>query len=204
MKTSTKSLVGLGAVLVIVGYFLFGGGIQTTQPLPQPVAQVPPAAPRGLQPLRTAPSQTVPGANNVSHTFRVRTETLRRQIEEMPSDTTAILELAHLLDDAHQTEEAVQYYNKYLNVSRMNPQVWLDLTNCYARLEQWDKAIATSKALLEVFPKHPAAMYNLGAIFANQGDDDEALRWWLQVQAQQEDPDLALKAQHSLLQLSNR
>lgn len=199
MKTSLLYVGGLVVALLVVGYFLSKGGPPATPSRSEPVASTP--VPRGLKPLRTAPTQTVPGANNVTHTFRVRTETLRQQIAAAPRDTVALLALAHLLDDAHQTEDAVGYYKQYLQVTDTNPQVWLDLTNAYARLEQWEEAISASRSLLEIHPKHPAAMYNLGALYANQGAVEEARTWWRQVEAQTEDPALALKAKHSLLQL---
>ena len=98
-------------------------------------------------------------------------------------------------------EEAIVYYKKYLVLNPAAVQAWLDLTHCYAQLEQWDEAIQTSKNLLGRKPDHPSAMYNLGALYANQNKPEEARRWWEKVKAQQQDPDLAQKAIHSLLRL---
>jgi hypothetical protein len=44
-------------------------------------------------------------------------------------------------------------------------------------------------------------MYNLGAIYANRGNFEEAAAWWQKVKDQTADADLATRAMHSLLQI---
>src|SRR5690606_30006753 len=75
-----------------------------------------------------------------------------------------------------------------------------DLANVYAGLARWEDARDVSERMLERFPDDPSAMYNLGAIAANQGDLDEARRWWTPVR-DGADGALAAQAEASLAQL---
>jgi hypothetical protein len=56
--------------------------------------------------------------------------------------------------------------------------------------------------MLEHYPDDPSAMYNLGAIFANQGQANEARAWWTRVR-DSDDAQLAEQATGSLAQLAS-
>lgn len=142
-----------------------------------------------------------PSAENVDPTFHARLMALQQAVEETPRDTSKLLELAHLHQDAHQMAEAAEAYEQLLVVVPDHPQAHLDLALCYSELGRWAEAQATMEALLAQIPDDPAGLYNLGAIHANQGQYEEARNIWERVQAQEEDVHLASQASASLTQL---
>jgi len=44
-----------------------------------------------------------------------------------------------------------------------------------------DDAIRLNREILEMQPLHPDALYNLGAIYGNLGDRDQAMLYWNQL-----------------------
>jgi len=143
-----------------------------------------------------------PNKNNVSHDYRVRVARLRDQLEASPEDTTALLSFASLQLDAHEISEAAAAYERYLALNPGNRQAWLDLTNCYAQIKEWHNAEKTIRRMLGRHPDDPAAMYNLGAVYANQGRTDDAISWWKKTRDQQIDIQLSDKATAALAQLA--
>jgi tetratricopeptide (TPR) repeat protein len=184
--TSNPTLLLLAAgfgLFVVLAYFQVREASPPAQDW-QPVADVAP-----------------PSADNVDPTFHARLMRLREQLETAPEDTTVLLELARLEQDAHQHDLSAEHYERFLALSPRNHQVWLDLANVYAGQELWDEARDASERMLEHYPEDPSAMYNLGAIFANQGQTDEARTWWTTVR-DGDDARLAEQAANSLAQLA--
>lgn len=145
-----------------------------------------------------------PGKDNVSHTYRAEVARLEQRLEAAPDDTTARVELARLKQGAHRLDEAVGHYARYLALHPANRQAWLDLAAGYGGLERWAEAEQAMHALLERWPADPAALYNLGAICANQGKTDEARAWWEKARDQQADTALADQAASALIRLAHR
>ncbi|MDX1530198.1 MAG: tetratricopeptide repeat protein [Rhodothermales bacterium] len=186
-------------LLLVGGFLLFAGLLYARineqpgyewEPLPSAAA---PAAPSA------APA---PSAANVDPSFHGQIMALKAQVAQRPDDADALRQLAGLLHDAHQLDEAAAHYARYLALAPNDRQAWLDLANAYGALEAWDDAEAASRRMLERFPNDPSALYNLGAITANAGRYDEARTWWERVRDQQADAALAAQAEGSLRQLA--
>ena len=137
-------------------------------------------------------------AENVDHQIHLQIFALKEHLADAPADTVKLSQLARLLHDAHQFQEAALYYNRLLEHNPENTQGWLDLANVYAALNDWEGAIHASKSLLAVRPDNPSAMYNLGAIYANQSQMNEAISWWVKVRDQQSNPALSIQAGENL------
>jgi tetratricopeptide (TPR) repeat protein len=141
--------------------------------------------------------------SNVSAGFHARLESLKLHLAAAPNDTALLIGTARLLDDAHQPGEAITYYERYLAVDPESRQVWLDVANAYAALGRWEKALKATESVLKIKPDDLAAMYNLGAIYANMGSYEEARSWWERVRGHP-DGSLADRAAASLERLPNR
>ena len=157
----------------------------------------------GGQYLEEAESQgsEAPSAENVDPGFHARIMALEAEAEAAPSDTSILLELAHLRHDAHQLEEAVEAYLRVLEIAPRSKQVRLDLALSYAELGQWNEARSTTTDLLELYPNDPEGLYNLGAIHANMQEYDQARATWERVAFQTENIEMAERALSSLGQL---
>ncbi|MEZ4699289.1 MAG: tetratricopeptide repeat protein [Rhodothermales bacterium] len=142
-----------------------------------------------------------PDKSNVNPSMHSQLEALRMRLVETPDDTTHLFRFARLLQDAHQPEEAARNYKHYLALHPENRQVWLDLTQTYGELEQWDEALRTVDDMLARYADDPSGLYNKGAILANTSRFEEARAIWTKVADQIDDPDVAVMARHSLQKL---
>lgn len=183
-------LIGLGLALVLAIIISFSN---------RPVQQ---SAPTPELPAGTEQESVEPSAENVDPSFHARVMSLEQEVEAAPTDTSLLLELAHLRQDAHQMVEAAEAYERLLEVAPDHYQARLDLALCYAELGRWNDALLTTEAVLVAKPNDPAALYNIGAIHANQENFEDARVAWERVAAQTEDADLAMRARQSLSQLS--
>ena len=181
-------------------FALLGGGLLVLVALVL-VRSGGPAAPVAPPRLTSEAAAPAPSAENVSPTFHTQLMALRRQVEEAPGDTTALLALARLQQDAHQLEDAAAAYERVLDVAPGHRQAHLDLALVYAEAGRADDARRVTEALLARHPDDPAGLYNLGALHANAGRYDEARRYWDRVAAQTQDAALAAQARTSLAQL---
>ena len=146
-----------------------------------------------------------PNANNVSESFAKQVLDLETYLSTNPSDTTHLLMLARLYQDAHQAPKAIQTYEKLVSIQKNNPQVWLDLINTYGMNQNWEGAKKTCERMLLIFPNNYMAMYNLGAIYANQAQFKQAELWWKKVLAAKPTDDHVLHlTQDGLKQLASK
>ena len=179
-------VVGLTTLVVI--FFLRSEG---TPPSAAPLPATPVVA-----------SDAAPSSANVDPTFHTQLMALRQQVDAAPSDTTLLLQLARLEQDAHQFAEAATTYERVLALAPDHRQAYLDLALSYGQLGLWNEARIATERLLARDPDDPSALYNLGAIHANQGEAEDARRLWTRVQQQSRDAQLAQQATASLTRLN--
>jgi Flp pilus assembly protein TadD len=141
-----------------------------------------------------------PSATNVSSAMRGRMRTLTNRVESDPADTSALLELARLLHDAHKPRDAARYYARYTALNPANREAWFDLADSYGRAGDWSDARAAMQSLLELHPGDPAALYNLGVIELQLGDAAGARTWWEKAAGQTKDTATARRARDAIAQ----
>jgi tetratricopeptide (TPR) repeat protein len=187
---------------VLAGFVLFAAFWFGAQREPDPDRGTEWTAAPTVAGAATTPSDTfTPDKSNVNPSTHLQLETLRMRLVEAPDDTTHLIRFGRLLQDAHQPEEAARTYKHYLALRPVNRQVWLDLTQCYGELQQWEEALETVDALLERYPSDQAGRYNKGAILANMNQIQKARAIWTEVADQIDDPDVAQMARQSLNKL---
>lgn len=145
-----------------------------------------------------------PSAANVSSELMGRMHTLTARVESDPADTSALLELARLLHDAHKPRDAARYYARYTALNPANREAWLDLADSHGRAGDWPEARAAMQSLLELHPGDPAALYNLGVIELQLGDAAGARTWWEKAAGQTRDTATARRARDAIAQLDGR
>jgi tetratricopeptide (TPR) repeat protein len=162
----------------------------------------PPAAAPSAPHARVAGFE--PSAANVSAELTTRLRTLRNRVAAAPADTSALLELARLLHDAHQPGEAVPYYRRYLEVNPANREAWFDLADSEGRAGDWLQARATMQTLLDRTPDDPAIQYDMGVIELQIGNADAGRGWLEKAAAQTTDSAVANRARATLAQMEKR
>lgn len=126
-------------------------------------------------------------------------------------EATPLLEQAHQLDAGH-IDAAINLSGAYILTGKFkwavplleelserapdNAMVWTNLGAAYlgnpvlAASEQQDKAIAAFERALEINPVAPNVAYNIGLIYRDRGDREEAITWFKRaVQANPADQD---------------
>jgi tetratricopeptide (TPR) repeat protein len=166
---------------------------------------VPVAANQAVSPAARAESADTgfePDASNVAPTMQSQLEALRKRVVNQPEDTTHVIRLARLLQDAHKPEEAATYYRHYLALHPGNYQAWLDMTRCLGQSQLWSQAEKAVMDMLERYPDDPSALYNLGAVYANVSRNLEAHDIWSRIIEMDKNPEVTLLSQRSLTRLA--
>lgn len=211
-----KHYLTLG-ILVIFLMIAAGWFVWTPSPKEPPVAGTPgvmppPSSRGGRAPVSFSASPFlatheqratfIPDGENVAPSFHVEMEGLKERLDAAPQDTTTLIRMARLKQDGHQTEEAVDYYRRYLALHPEGRQAWLDLALGYGTLGRWPDALEAAQAMLDHFPDDPAGLYNLGAIYANTGRFAEARAAWERAAEQDRHPEMKARADDALQRLA--
>jgi tetratricopeptide (TPR) repeat protein len=144
-----------------------------------------------------------PSAKNVSSSYYQQTEQLETYLANNPTDTTHILRLARLYQDGHQSDRAIVWYNRLIELQPRNQQIYLDLINSYGMASRWPDALKTTETLLAFAPGNEEAIYNKAAILANQGKFMEAKKLWSDLLRQTETPKIKDMTSKALAMLPN-
>jgi tetratricopeptide (TPR) repeat protein len=119
-----------------------------------------------------------PGEMPVSASFGEAVSTLEAALAATPDDTLALASLVELMLSSHQGERAVELTTRWLDAYPGHPEAMLQRVMAYSALERWDEALEANRALYDVDPSSMLTRLNMGALYGNIGDADEARRWW--------------------------
>ncbi len=64
-----------------------------------------------------------------------------------------------------------------------NGRAWRNLALAYQNLKDWDRAISADQHALEVDPSVPTPLFNLGVLYAQKGEKDQAFAWLAKAKA---------------------
>lgn len=110
----------------------------------------------------------------LSREQRARLEALREQLARDSSNLVAVLELANLYYDLGRFRESVPLYRRYLDADPGQAEVRIDYAYALFASGEQEAGIAELRRVLERFPDHPIALFNLGVLFAQQGKLEQA------------------------------
>lgn len=199
------TLVGIVLVAIVVIFII----LKEPEPTPSTGTEsnLPPGHPSvdaqsGMQsPPPGATDGSAPSKANVRQDFIHLVEKLKEKVNKNPDDTSQVLDLARLLADAHQLKDALPLFQRYLRKAPGNIEVLLELSICYFNLGDMESARSTTQKILSIDAKNTMAMYNLGAIYANQGKKEEAKSVWNDLAKRFPNSDDAARAKESLARL---
>ena len=83
------------------------------------------------------------------------------QAAARPADPRPRLELANLLYDHKQFEQAVLWYEKALELDPRDVSARTDLGTCYFNLGRADEALREYRKSLAIDPRHQPTLYNM-------------------------------------------
>lgn len=106
--------------------------------------------------------------------YPLATKLLKTVLEEEPSNTTALFQLASCYDKSQQNEKARDAYLNLLRADSGNFEAMLNLGAVFGRLGQYDNSIAILKKARDTGKETPDLMYNMGLTYKLMGNYAEA------------------------------
>jgi Flp pilus assembly protein TadD len=102
---------------------------------------------------------------------------LKEALAKDPKDLNALISLGNMMMDASRFSEAVDAYQKVLDIDPKNADVRVDMGTCYKNMGKPDFAVKEYRQALEVNPQHLHALKNLGIVYAyDLHDNKEAVK----------------------------
>ncbi len=117
----------------------------------------------------TAPQPNVAAAPQVNYQQKI--QLLTGIVSKDPTNRNAWVELGHSYFDSGQSMQAIDAYDKALELDRIDPDVLTDQGIMYRRVGWFDKAIKNFTKANEQNPKHPQSLYNLGLVYRDDLQD---------------------------------
>lgn len=124
------------------------------------------------------PNNQNPNRTNVSESAKIKLDELKKGVDENPGDTVKIREYADFLAAAHQSEEAIQYYNQILAKNSKRKDILFKLTFIYYNQGDLNKSEDLTNQILKIDKNDTMALYNLGALEATRGNKEKAREIW--------------------------
>lgn len=90
-------------------------------------------------------------------------------------------ELGQLYFQNQLYQEALEQYQKSLKLSHREPEITMNIVECYTRLGKTDKAFALLKNLCSKYPDFYGAQIRLGKLFFESHQIPEAIATWEEV-----------------------
>ncbi|PLX85120.1 MAG: hypothetical protein C0617_05380 [Desulfuromonas sp.] len=115
---------------------------------------------RRSRPATVTSPQAVPQVD-----YQKQIQMLERVVADDPGNSNAWVELGHLYFDLGQHMQAVEAYDKALELQPSNPNVLTDQGVMFRRLGWYDRAVGNFLKAQEVDPTHPQSMFNLGVVY---------------------------------------
>lgn len=139
----------------------------------------------GSQEDATAPpaSAASAAAENapLSASFAERMAALEAAVAADPRDTLALAHLAEFTLAAHQPERALEVVDDWLAVAPRSLAALDQKAMAYAAMERWSEALEVNQRMYELDPTLDVVRLNMGAIYGNLGDMEQARRWFMTV-----------------------
>ena len=149
-----------------------------------------------MNPLAQKPSK-----DNVMGSIMQHMKELQKYVDKHPNDTLKIREYADFLNEAHQKDKAIIYYQKILNKDPKRIDILSSLVFIYYGNKNFNGAEECLNKILSIDKNNVEAMYNLGAVYANKGEKAKAHQIWLQIIDDFPSSSMAQKARESIQML---
>jgi len=106
---------------------------------------------------------------------------IEQLLSELPGNNVLRLQYARMLVEQQNLEAATEQYLILHNNLPEDGEVALSLALLYIEIKKLDEAVVALEHLIEIDKKVPIANYYLGRIAQNQGDDKQAVAYYLRV-----------------------
>ncbi len=122
-----------------------------------------------------------PSKSDVKPEFWENLDKMGQEVEANPKDTLQVRKYAELLSMAHQTDKALEQYEKILKQDPKRIDILLSEGLLYFNEGKYSEAEKVTSRVLEIDKKHLEAKFNLGVIAVSQGQKEKARKIWTQL-----------------------
>ncbi|MFC1850564.1 tetratricopeptide repeat protein [candidate division CSSED10-310 bacterium] len=104
---------------------------------------------------------------------------LQNEVTRNPEKTQGWVQLGNVYFDTDQFQNAIDAYQKALELDKSNPDVWTDLGVMFRRNKEPAAALGAFKEAVKINPRHEQALFNQGVVFLHDmGDTVAAIEVW--------------------------
>jgi tetratricopeptide (TPR) repeat protein len=156
--SSTQAYV-LAAICLLLGLtvgYLLRGSAAPAQPQ---AAGVQEQAPAGAPPAGAQPSP-----EQLKRMADTQAAPIVQQLKNDPNNPELLAQAGNLYYDAQQYQQAIDYYQRVLNIQPKNPDVRTDLGTAYFYLGDSDRALREFDTTLKNAPNHANTLFNMGMV----------------------------------------
>ncbi len=125
-------------------------------------------------------------------------DSLKKVVDENPTDSIALNHLGFFLMQAHKFEEAENYFSNLLKLNPDRADILNVLAEMNFNLQKFDKSENYLKKLINIEKDNEVAQYNLGVVYVMQGKKDEAKKIWNKLIQKNPDSELSKMAKESI------
>jgi len=143
-----------------------------------------------------------PSKSNVREDFWAKMDQYKADLEANPNDTLAMKNYAQMLGMAHQTEEAIELYEKILAIDPNRIDILLAEGLTFYNNQNYMMAEVVVKKIIALDDTNLEAKYNLGIIAASQDKNDEAIKIWKELAKKYPDEKVGKLSTNALEQIS--
>jgi tetratricopeptide (TPR) repeat protein len=147
------------------------------------------------------PTSPSPSSENVSESFKYELNSLKKEVEDNPNDTIALRKYADLLVASHKPLESIGLYERILKKNPKRIDILFSLAFVYYNSGNFKNAEDETNKILHFDKQNNQAQYNLGAIEASKGNNEEAKRIWSKLLNEFPNSELANTTRESLNKL---
>lgn len=141
--------------------FLLGFGLfRAIDTRPGHVAEAP-ASDEVPGPMGPAAATQTAGAGGGGAPMMAEINALKERVQKDPKDVQAWSRLANIYQDAGMFEQAIQFYQRAVDLAPTNANVLTDLGICYQELKQFDKALDLLERAQKADPANWQSLYNI-------------------------------------------
>ena len=178
-----QQVYAMAVVCLLIGLaigYLFRGSQSPALPAPAPgtaSANVPaPASPAN------AMAGHMPSLEEMKRMADKKAEPLLEKLKSDPNNSDLLVEIGKIYNSTHQFKEAVDYYNRALQVDPKNVAIRTEMASCLYYSGDIDGAISQLQQSLSNDPKDANSLFNLGMImWQGKKDSKGAVAAWQQL-----------------------
>lgn len=127
---------------------------------------------------------------------------LQEELKRKPGHSPILLRLAELEKSAGHNKESIEYLRQAVKLDTKSVDASLELSRALYESGDVEGALAESKRLIGDQPNQVDALYNLGAIYANQNQLTLARQYWTQAAAAAPETESGKRAKDGLAKIT--